>query len=677
MLRRMREILLGGNLRGLSGWLLLLLSATVDARSLVLEAERIEAGDLRADAVQLRLDWPAEAASGGFELEVARLQFDPLGLDLRSLRWRCPLQRDGQGWLCEGEANARGLRAGRLRLRIDDASREFALQRGGARLQLAQQAGQDGLTIESKAMPVDWLQPLLKTLWAEASLTAGTLDASLSLQWLDDATTIKGRLGARDFGLDTADGRIATAELAASGPLSLRWQGGQMMIDTELALRGGQLLVDPLYAELPAGEVTLALRGQGDQDGRWRFDRLHWRDPGVLDLSASASLQPGADDWLPALDLKLDVGDLAVAHPRYFDSLLGAWGAAGLTLAGGLQATVGRQADGWQVETALSALSLADAGERFAVEQADGRLAWSGGSRALDSRIRWQGAALYGIDFGAAEIALASADAGLRLREPLRIAALGGAIVLRRLAWWPAGDDVSPQLDLGMELVDLDLAMLSRRFDWPAFHGRLGGVIPAASYEDGVLRFDGGLQVALFDGRVEVASLRLERPFGVAPRLEADIAIDDLQLLPLTSVFGFGEISGRLDGRIAGLQLLDWRPVAFDAVFRTTDAGPRRISQRAVSDLTSIGGGGIAGGLQTSMLKMFDSFAYAQIGLSCRLAAGVCEMGGLDSSDGGYTIVQGAGLPRITVKGFQRRVDWAVLVSRLRAVSRGQAPTID
>ena len=47
-------------------------------------------------------------------------------------------------------------------------------------------------------------------------------------------------------------------------------------------------------------------------------------------------------------------------------------------------------------------------------------------------------------------------------------------------------------------------------------------------------------------------------------------------------------------------------------------------------------------------------------------------MGGIDGSGNGYTVVEGSGLPRITVKGFPRRVDWPVLLKRLKAaVERG------
>ena len=51
-------------------------------------------------------------------------------------------------------------------------------------------------------------------------------------------------------------------------------------------------------------------------------------------------------------------------------------------------------------------------------------------------------------------------------------------------------------------------------------------------------------------------------------------------------------------------------------------------------------------------------------------------MAGIGSAGDGYIIVEGAGLPRIQVVGFRRRVDWPTLVSRLQAATNGQAPVI-
>jgi hypothetical protein len=654
--------------------------AAAPAQRLTATIERADAGWLQAEAIALSLRWADDAADGELELRIGSLSAAALGYHLRELRWRCPLQRDDTGWQCAGPVGAHGLRSGRLQLAFSDHGPLLALSRAKARLGLQSLAdGRVGWQIDAATVPLDWLQPLLQRVWPQARLTAGTLQADLQFETDGDAQRLHGPIAWRGLGLDTEDGRIAGAGLTSSGRIDLQWSAQRTRIDATLDARGGELLVGPLYAELPATPVGLALRGERAENGRWRFERLHWSDPGVLTLAASAQLQPDGSPALEALQLEADMPDLALAHARYLDALLGSFGGNGLQPRGALSVDLTRDVSGWRLDAGLRRLSLQDARGRFALDGADGRLRWNSGDAATTSQLRWQGAALHGIALGAADLALDSRDGWLRLQQPTRIAALGGALALQQIGWRPPLDGRSPELELALQLVDLDLAALSQRFGWPAFSGRLGGDVPAARYQEGVLQFDGGLGVDVFDGRIDVAALRMQRPFGVAPRLEADIRLTGLDLQPLTAVFGFGEITGRLDGRIAGLQLVDWQPTAFDAELRTSTQAQdkRRISRRAVADLTSIGGGGLAGGIQASALKLFDSFAYRQIGLRCRLANDICEMGGVDSLPSGYTIVEGAGLPRISVIGHQRRVDWPVLVARLKAVSAGQAIRID
>ena len=53
-------------------------------------------------------------------------------------------------------------------------------------------------------------------------------------------------------------------------------------------------------------------------------------------------------------------------------------------------------------------------------------------------------------------------------------------------------------------------------------------------------------------------------------------------------------------------------------------------------------------------------------------------MSGLGRAGDGFTLVEGSGLPRLHVVGFNRRVDWDTLVERLAAVGSGEvAPVIE
>jgi hypothetical protein len=102
----------------------------------------------------------------------------------------------------------------------------------------------------------------------------------------------------------------------------------------------------------------------------------------------------------------------------------------------------------------------------------------------------------------------------------------------------------------------------------------------------------------------------------------------------------------------------------------------QRISQRAVQNISSVGDASFVSSLQGKLIGLFDDFGYARLGISCRLANEVCDMGGLHSAGNSFTTVEGAGLPRLNVVGFNRQVDWPTLVERVEAVGKGDVKPV-
>ena len=135
-------------------------------------------------------------------------------------------------------------------------------------------------------------------------------------------------------------------------------------------------------------------------------------------------------------------------------------------------------------------------------------------------------------------------------------------------------------------------------------------------------------------------------------------------------------------GRFDRLRLVDWQPVAFEAAIATDAQAARRarvrqrISQRAVQDLSSVSDASFVDSLQAQLIGLFDDFGYRRLGLSCYLDNEVCRMSGLGSAGNGFTIVEGSGLPRLTVVGFNRDVDWPTLLERLKAASTGDVKPV-
>jgi len=112
------------------------------------------------------------------------------------------------------------------------------------------------------------------------------------------------------------------------------------------------------------------------------------------------------------------------------------------------------------------------------------------------------------------------------------------------------------------------------------------------------------------------------------------------------------------------------------------DKSQHRISQRAVENLASVGGGGAAAVLSTGFLQFFEVFAYDRIGLRCLLRNGVCAMSGTGAAKAGpqgrgYYIVKGRGVPRIDVVGYRDTVSWPRLMQQLTAITRSGSPTVN
>jgi hypothetical protein len=190
-----------------------------------------------------------------------------------------------------------------------------------------------------------------------------------------------------------------------------------------------------------------------------------------------------------------------------------------------------------------------------------------------------------------------------------------------------------------------------------------------------VLTVDGEIRFAVFDGLVSLKNLSVERPFGVLPSLAADIEASNLDLQQLTSTFSFGRIAGRLDGYVSDLRMLDWEPVAFDAWLGTPAAqkGSNDISRQAVNRLTAIGGGSPTAALASPLIRMFSNFSYRRLGLGCALQSNVCHLRGLTDDGEGVLLLEGAGVPKITIRAFNRNIDWPQMVSNLLAVAEGDA----
>jgi len=508
--------------------------------------------------------------------------------------------------------------------------------------------------------------------------SGGRFDAGFEvLQARGLSPAISFHFGATDLSFDSPDGRYAGEALQLAARGSVR-PAAEPFVELEGRIAGGELLLGDFYRDFADAGLNFA------GDGRWseggvELAPIRVDDGGALALEAAARLRPGGDE--PQWSLEVSSLELAfpAAYRRYLEPLVAAWTLDGLEVTGAVS---------WNGEWAAGALASGDLEisdfsvvdvrrERFAVTGLTARL--RPGDHAFDSRLNWQGLLVGRVNLGAGSALLDSEPGAIALLEPLHLDVLGGGLDLESLKILlpgGAGDGSGePDISLRASIDDLDMAQLTAALDWPAFGGRISGEIPGVSLDDGVLAVDGQIRFEVFDGLISLGKMGIERPFGVLPSLAADVEISNLDLEQLTSAFSFGQIAGRLDGYVRDLRMLDWKPVAFDAWLGTPErqSGANDISRKAVNRLTTIGGGSATTALTGPVMRMFSRFSYRRLGLGCTLENYVCVLRGLEDDGDGVLLLEGAGVPKITIRAYNREIDWPQMVSNLLAISEGDS----
>lgn len=672
---------------GWRGWLLAacLLAAgstahaAVRARVQALSMPGLELGDVTLDA--------ALAANGRPQLtvHVARVSVPALGwrdvaVDLQGQ----PAQAGGAAWKFSGSVKTARAPGDAL----SDAGLEivFDPDGGGVEVDVAQAQARvrallplDQAThvqLKLTGVPLQWLRGVLTAAWPAGRLQGGSIGGTVALDLASGDSRVSGRVNVQDANLDTQAGNIATQKLDADGSFRIESTTASSNLMFDGSLHGGELLLGPLYAQLPNHAANLHVAASFNPAGS-SIDALQFDDHDALRLEGKLGFdRHGA---LDSLDLKRFAATFPAAYTRYGTTLVQGWtGWTGLTTSGSLVGAFASDPRGLRtLQMTADHFALDGAGNSFGVAGLDGSIDWLAGASRPASTLHWDALALYRVVFGPGKLGFAEHGGVLTLESPARLPVFGGALQLNRFAWSPVARE-TPRVAAGFAVTGVDVAQLCAAFGWPAFGGKLGGAVPDVVYHDGKLTFDGGLSVNAFDGSVSVTDLSMQDPFGATPALAADIDMHGLDLAQLTSAFDFGAISGRMHGHIHGLRLVGWKATTFTAQLAADDGG--KISQHALKSLTDVGGGGIAGGLQSMALRLFKNFGYARIGLACTLKDGVCSMAGVtpdpDANADGYTIVEGRGLPRIRVIGHQREVDWPTLVARLSAATSGAGPVI-
>lgn len=645
---------------------ILLSSTTAGAADFSLSVADVDAPAFSARGIRLVLP-----ADGSADLQIANLKLQQR--EFRNLRVRC-----GGFTLSSAQMSCR---KGRLDA-IPDAKLDFSYDFTGQRWQLALvtasgeswqaegQAGERGWQVLAQLRNAQGkrLSPLLPAgmpLPTQGALN-GTVRASGNASGMQ---AVDADLQLAELGFSDASGLHAAEKLRGNIKLTAKRKGVAWDWQGSVAWQSGEMFWQPLYL---SGD-SHALRASGRYDGKsFEIEQAVLDLPEVGRMQFSASLQQGR---LQQGTLRGDKLILTRLFENYARPFLAKGALAEAALYGRADVEVQYRNDAVQsLRLGLHDAGISDTAQRFALLGVNSEIDWRA-DETRTARIDFAGGVLLGVPLQAGQWTVNMK--GLDFSVPqAELAILDGKLDVRNLHIYQQADIW--RWEFAGSLLPISMEPFSEAAGLPRMLGTLAGRIPRVSYDGNEINVDGALLFNVFDGTIVATHLKLANAFGRAPQLSGDLAMRNLDLDLLTRTFSFGNMQGRLDGDVNNLQLQDWQPSRFD-VYLYSSAGtyPRKISQRAVQNISALGGAGAAAAIQRSYLRFFENFGYERIGWSCVLRNGVCAMGGIEGTNSGtYTLIKGGGIPAISVMGYNHNVSWRELLTRLKRVTQDNVKPI-
>lgn len=501
-------------------------------------------------------------------------------------------------------------------------------------------------------------------------LNAGVLNGAI--EYNADGR-ISAKLNASNLGFADAAGLHAGEKIGLTIDAQVEPAADTIRWNTSVTWTGGEVFWQPVYLKAALQQLS----AEGRFDGKaLRVERGSLKYPGVGDAAFSGTYDLAAKQLtqgrVSAPSIRVAALYESVLKPFLDGTLF-----ADLRTEGRVSAEAEVNAKGLQrVDVRLENVSFEDkAQHRFALFDVSGNVPWRA-EAATQADVTVKGGELLKMPLGAFAVPLAMNGARFELKQ-LRVPLLDGQIDVRDFAARSDADGGYWQFTGGVSGISMD--KFTAALGVPVMYGTLDATLPMVRQEKSTLRVDGALSLKVFDGTIEAKNLVLLDIFGKAPRVQADVVMRNLNLEMVTRTYSFGNISGRMDSTIIGLELVNWEPVKFDARLASSAGNyPRKISQAAVQNISALGGAGAAAAIQRSFLRFFEQFGYDKIGWGCKLQNTVCEMSGVAGEDKpqGYVIVKGGGIPAITVMGYNRQVSWQELLNRIKRVTQGNIKPI-
>lgn len=493
--------------------------------------------------------------------------------------------------------------------------------------------------------------------------TSTVLTATLEISFIDNL------LITADYLIDNITWESKTAEYIfvdnqVQGTITVNDIDGPIEVELDANIPKGEALLKEVY--LNFGEYPINIKNQFLVGNNFHPVKSSF----ILQSTEKLNVQLEVLDWTNNNYLiAFEVLDLDVLYRGFLASYLEINGIEELGVSGFSKGQITIENNRIKrIHTELENIDIEIPEKKIDVNNLNAKLNWQNQGEWLKSEITWDDLLLAGMPISRSSLVLQTLGQQLQLQEKTQLPIFDGSLLINKLE---LRDLLKEQnsIDFEGELQPISIRLITEKLGWAAMNGSISGKIPGMKKSGNRIIFDGFLDLKVFDGEMKIKNLSIERLFGIAPVIAADISFDRMNLQQITSTFDFGEITGLVNGEVNGLRITNWKADRLEAqIYSSNNKNVKQtISQRALDNISSIGG--IQGAISRSFLRFFDSFQYKNIGIGCKLRNAICEMSGiqngLENKINTYKLIEGKGIPSINIIGFRKFIDWEVFLDRL------------
>jgi len=475
-----------------------------------------------------------------------------------------------------------------------------------------------------------------------------------------------------DLTLQANQGKIATEGVNLEWELQAKLQKGKWYWNNNAHIKQGELYIEPVYLEIKDNVLSLSANGNTINNNQLLIQYFNITHSNVISIKADGLVNYRPNFSIKHAHIKSEIINLDQFSNAYVAPFIEETAIEGFKLFGNVnieshivKSTV------TDVSLEIKSLKVLDEKQRIEIQNTQGIINWSNDPLfETASEISWDQLKIRAIPIDASHLRFLLKNKQLTLLEKSTIPLLRGSVYINKFNWQHTAEG-EPHIYFQGGVEKISLEKLSYALDWTPLSGSISGYIPGVNFKNKTLTLKGELQAQLFDGTIKINNLSSSGLFTDFSKFSMDMLIENLDLYAITQKFKMGRMEGRISGFVNQLYLENWEPVSFYAWIGTpeNDNSRHRISQKAVQNIASIGGGGAADIISKGFLRFFDTFHYDRLGFGCYLHQGVCQLMGIEAAEQGYYLVKGGGLPRIDIKGYNTELDWNELMQRLSRIT--------